>query len=146
MRVESKVTSISWIPSEAVEGLPKVPFTMGIAHYDDAPPDRLVDIDLMHRADLFKEANELKAWIESLVRRRDMYWRAQEKSETIIRVGDLEIDDSYEWKEWADIRRQRQVCDRCRLAAVSREKAHQNRHYHSKLRIFRHLRPKICHM
>jgi len=59
MRVESKVTSISWIPSEAVEGLPKVPFTMGVAHYDDAPPDRLVSIDLMHRADLFREANEL---------------------------------------------------------------------------------------
>ena len=64
MRVKSQVTSISWIPSEAVEGLPKVPFTMGIAHYDDAPPDRLVDIDLMHRADLFREANELKAWID----------------------------------------------------------------------------------
>jgi hypothetical protein len=64
MRVESKVTSISWIPSEAVEGLPKVPFTMGVAHYDDAPPDRLVDIELMHRADLFREANELKAWID----------------------------------------------------------------------------------
>ena len=64
MRVESKVTSISWIPSEAVEGLPKVPFTMGVAHYDDAPPDRLVNIDLMHRADLFREANELNAWID----------------------------------------------------------------------------------
>ena len=64
MRVESKVTSISWIPSEAVEGLPKVPFTMGVAHYDDAPPDRLVSIDLMHRADLFREANELNAWID----------------------------------------------------------------------------------
>ena len=64
MRVESKVTSISWIPSEAVEWLPKVPFTMGVAHYDDAPPDRLVNIDLMHRADLFREANELNAWID----------------------------------------------------------------------------------
>ena len=64
MRIESAVTSISWIPSEAVEGLPKVPFTMGVAHYDEAPPDRLVDIDSMHRADLFREANELKAWIE----------------------------------------------------------------------------------
>jgi hypothetical protein len=64
MRIESAVTSISWIPSEAVEGLPKVPFTMGVAHYDQAPPDRLVDIDSMHRADLFREANELKAWID----------------------------------------------------------------------------------
>ena len=37
---------------------------MGVAHYDDAPPDRLVSIDLMHRADLFREANELNAWID----------------------------------------------------------------------------------
>src|SRR2546430_7122047 len=61
MRVESKVTSISWIPSEAVEGLPKVPFTMGIAHYDDAPPDRLVDIDLMHRADQDRKSTRLNS-------------------------------------------------------------------------------------
>ena len=64
MRIESSVTSISWIPSEAVEGLPKVPFTMGVAHYDDPPPDRVDLIDLMHRADLFREANELRAWID----------------------------------------------------------------------------------
>jgi cyclic nucleotide-binding protein len=64
MRIESSVTSISWIPSEAVEGIPKLPFTFGIAHYDEPPPDRLVDIETMHKADLFREANELKAWIE----------------------------------------------------------------------------------
>src|SRR5438034_9824553 len=64
MRIESSVTSISWIPSEAVEGLPKLPFTFGVAHYDDPPPDRIDFIDLMHRADLFREANELKAWVE----------------------------------------------------------------------------------
>jgi len=64
MRIESSVTSISWIPSEAVEGLPKLPFTLGVAHYDDPPPDRVDQIETMHRADLFREANELKAWIE----------------------------------------------------------------------------------
>jgi Cyclic nucleotide-binding domain len=64
MRIESSVTAISWIPSEAVEGLPKLPFSFGVAHYDDPPPDRLVDIETMHKADLFREANELKAWIE----------------------------------------------------------------------------------
>ena len=64
MRIESSVTSISWIPSEAVEGLPKLPFSFGIAHYDEPPPDQLVDIGTMHRADLFREANELKGWIE----------------------------------------------------------------------------------
>jgi hypothetical protein len=64
MRIESSVIAISWIPSEAVEGLPKLPFSFAVTHYDDPPPDRLVDIETMHRADLFREANELKAWIE----------------------------------------------------------------------------------
>ena len=64
MRIESSVTSISWIPSEAVEGLPKLPFTVGVAHYDSPPPDRVDQIETMHRADLFREANELKAWVE----------------------------------------------------------------------------------
>jgi hypothetical protein len=64
MRIESSITSISWIPSEAVEGLPKLPFTFGVAHYDDPPPDRVDHIETMHRADLFREANELKAWVE----------------------------------------------------------------------------------
>jgi hypothetical protein len=39
MRIDSAVTSISWIPSEAVAGLTKMPFAGGIAHYDDPPPD-----------------------------------------------------------------------------------------------------------
>jgi len=64
MRIQSSVTAISWIPSEAVEGLPKLPFTMGVAHYDYPPPDRIDHLETMHRADLFREANELQAWIE----------------------------------------------------------------------------------
>jgi len=64
MRIESSVTAISWIPSEAVEGLPKIPFTMGVAHYDDPPPDQIEDLDAMREADLFREANELRAFAE----------------------------------------------------------------------------------
>jgi cyclic nucleotide-binding protein len=64
MRIESSVTAISWIPSEAVQGLPKIPFSMGVAHYDNPPPDTLVHIETMHMADLFREANELRAWID----------------------------------------------------------------------------------
>jgi hypothetical protein len=64
MRIQSSVTSISWIPSEAVEGLPKLPFTMGVVHYDSPPPDRVDHLETMHRADLFREANELQAWVE----------------------------------------------------------------------------------
>jgi hypothetical protein len=65
MRVESSVTSITWIPSEAIEGMPKLPFEMGIAHYDEPPPDRIIDLESMHEHDLFREANELHAWIET---------------------------------------------------------------------------------
>jgi hypothetical protein len=64
MRVESSVTSITWIPSEAIAGMPKLPFEWGVAHYDEPPNDRLIDIDAMHENDMFREANELKAWVE----------------------------------------------------------------------------------
>jgi hypothetical protein len=64
MRIESSVTSLTWIPSEAIEGMPKLPFEWGVAHYDEPPHDRLLDLDTMHENDLFREANELKAWIE----------------------------------------------------------------------------------
>jgi hypothetical protein len=66
MRVESSVTSISWIPSEAIDGMPKLPFEVGIGHYDPPPPDSLSEGDLvaLRDADRFREANELRAWIE----------------------------------------------------------------------------------
>jgi hypothetical protein len=66
MRIEKSVTAISWIPSEAIAGLPKLPFELGIGHYDDPPPDRLEEGDLprLRDDDRFREANLLKAWIE----------------------------------------------------------------------------------
>ena len=66
MRIEGSVTAISWIPSEAIEGLPKLPFELGVGHYDEPPPDQLGPGDLgrLRDADRFREANELNAWIE----------------------------------------------------------------------------------
>ena len=66
MRVEKSVTAVTWIPSEAIEGMPKLPFELGITHYDDPPPDRLAEGDLerLRDADRFREANQLRAWIE----------------------------------------------------------------------------------
>jgi Cyclic nucleotide-binding domain len=66
MRIESSVTAISWIPSEAIEGMPKIPFEMGIGHYDEPPPDRIAPGDLarLRDEDRFREANDLRAWIE----------------------------------------------------------------------------------
>jgi Cyclic nucleotide-binding domain len=66
MRIESSVTAISWIPSEAIEGMPRIPFELGIGHYDEPPPETLEegDLDRLRDEDRFREANELKAWIE----------------------------------------------------------------------------------
>src|SRR5579864_5045238 len=64
MRIESSVTSISWIPSEAVEGVTKVPFEMGLAHYDQPPPDHIDSLEALREADRFRFANQLSAWIE----------------------------------------------------------------------------------
>lgn len=64
MRIESSVTSVSWIPSEAIEGLAKLPFAVGLTHYDQPPPDVLDDLDAWRRNDRFREANELRAFIE----------------------------------------------------------------------------------
>src|ERR1700752_1824260 len=63
MRVESSITSITWIPSEAIKGMPKLPFEWGVAHYDEPPHDRLLDLDAMEENDLFRGANERKPWV-----------------------------------------------------------------------------------
>jgi hypothetical protein len=64
MRIESSVTSLSWIPSEAIKGMTKLPFEMGVAHYDEPPPEVIEDLDELREADRFRFANELRAWIE----------------------------------------------------------------------------------
>ncbi len=64
MRIERSVTSISWIPSEAMTGTMKIPMELGISHYDDPPPDQIDSLEDLRAADRFRFANELKAWIE----------------------------------------------------------------------------------
>jgi hypothetical protein len=63
-RFESSVTAISWIPSDAIAGLSKIPFEMGVTHYDEIPPDQIEDLEELRRTDRFREANELRAFIE----------------------------------------------------------------------------------
>ena len=63
-RHESSVIAVSWIPSEAIEGLSKVPFELGVTHYDQPPPDRLDDLEELRRTDRFREANELRAYVD----------------------------------------------------------------------------------
>jgi len=65
MRFESSVTSISWIPSEAIAGMAtKMPFEAGIAHYDAPPADVIDDLDEWQRQGKFRFANRLQAWVE----------------------------------------------------------------------------------
>ena len=69
MRIDASVTSISWIPSEAIKGSTKLPFSMGVAHYDDPPPESLGEsiadtLAALRDADRFRFANHLAGWIE----------------------------------------------------------------------------------
>ena len=69
MRITSSVTSLSWIPSEAIDGMPKLPFSFGTFHYDQSPPDTIgpqvrETLESLRVADRFRFANHLAAWIE----------------------------------------------------------------------------------
>ena len=59
---------MSWIPSEAVHGLTKLPFASGVARYDVTPPDQIgtpgTTLEELREADRFRFANHLAAWIE----------------------------------------------------------------------------------
>jgi hypothetical protein len=65
MRHKSSITSLSWIPSEAVEGSMKIPFEAGMAHYDPPPPERIEALERLRDEDRFRFANVLEAWIEA---------------------------------------------------------------------------------
>jgi Cyclic nucleotide-binding domain len=65
MRFEHSVTTVSWIPSEAVTGMPRSVFDVfKVAHYDDPPPDALHDLEAMAASDAFRFANRVAAWID----------------------------------------------------------------------------------
>jgi hypothetical protein len=64
MRHEASATCLSWIPPTAVQGVFSLPFGLGIAHYDQPPPDELPDVEALLSADAIRFANQLHAWIE----------------------------------------------------------------------------------
>jgi hypothetical protein len=65
MRIESSVTSVSWIPSEAVTGaVLKGTFESGFTHYDEPPPDELDDLEELRAEGKFRFANHLAAWVD----------------------------------------------------------------------------------
>jgi hypothetical protein len=64
MRIEHTVTSLSWIPSEAVTGVNKAVFESGVGHYDAPPPDVIDDLAELRATDGFRFANRLHGWVE----------------------------------------------------------------------------------
>ena len=65
MRIDGFVTAVSWVPSESVSGaLYRVPFEMGLCHYDNPPPDVLSNVDAVLESDGARFINRLQAWID----------------------------------------------------------------------------------
>jgi len=69
MRIERSITTVSWIPSDLLEGMGKMATRMKVAHHDPPPPDSLGDdvpaiIDDLRMNDRFRFANQLRAYIE----------------------------------------------------------------------------------
>jgi hypothetical protein len=64
MRIESSVTSVSWIPSEVPTGLLQTGINLGLGHADPPPPEVIEDLEDLFGAERFRFANHLAAWIE----------------------------------------------------------------------------------
>lgn len=65
MRIDASATAITWLPFEALDRMRKVPLELAVAHYDEPPSELVPDLDELRRQDAFREANELRAWIEA---------------------------------------------------------------------------------
>ncbi len=69
MRIERSVTTVSWIPSDLLEGMGRAATRMKLAHHDPPPPDHLgadvsAAIEELRVADRFRFVNELRAFVE----------------------------------------------------------------------------------
>jgi len=63
MQISRTATTLSWIPSDSIPGLLRIPMEKGIMHYDPPPPLTVTDIEAMRRRGEFRFANILRAWI-----------------------------------------------------------------------------------
>jgi hypothetical protein len=64
VRIEAAVTSLSWIPSEAIPGMMRAPFDLGPMHYDNPPPDQIDDLEGLARSGAVRFINAMRAWVE----------------------------------------------------------------------------------
>jgi hypothetical protein len=93
MRIESSVTSISWIPSAAIAGVTRLPFELGVTRYDDPPPDEWKDLDSVVGPEGARFANDLRAWIDVEDGRIVRYGQggAGRVSDTLVRFGGIRV-------------------------------------------------------
>jgi hypothetical protein len=69
MRIERSITTVSWIPSDLLEGMGKIATRMKMAHHDPPPPDVIggdpeASLVEMRDDDRFRFANRLSAYID----------------------------------------------------------------------------------
>jgi hypothetical protein len=105
------VTSLSWIPSEAVTGMTRLPFEMGVVVGDAPPPDRLDDLEALRLADRFRFANDLRAWIE-VEDGRIVRWGQEGRGHigsTTVRMGPRAV--TFQAVAFPDIRPEPEVSD-----------------------------------
>jgi hypothetical protein len=64
MRVESRVLSVSWVPSDVVTGASRLQFMIALSGADEPPPEELLDPAPLLAVGRIRQANELRAWVE----------------------------------------------------------------------------------
>lgn len=69
MRIERSINTVSWIPSDLLEGMGKIATRMKMAHHDAPPPNPLGSdvpsaIEELRVNDRFRFANQLRAYID----------------------------------------------------------------------------------
>ena len=67
MRMQATVASVSWIPSDSLNGALKAGMDLRLSHWDAPPPDRISGAEEIHdlcRDDKFRFANLLSVWAD----------------------------------------------------------------------------------
>jgi hypothetical protein len=64
VRIESRVFSVSWIPSDVVAGASRFLLALARLDADEPPPDEVQDPAPLLAAGRIRQANELRAWVE----------------------------------------------------------------------------------
>ena len=111
MRIESSVTSVSWIPREAIDGMVRLPFELGMAHYDLPPPDHLDDLEGLLERSAVRFANELYLLFDGVL-------AVEQDDQQVAEVGPGAILGEMAVLEGGRRRATLRAVTRCRVAAV----------------------------